>query len=171
MATETAPCHFHITLERPDCAFQFEAPADEYLLYAMQDAGIESPQICEQGWCLACAARLVAGEVDRSAALTNYPEDAHAGFVLLCSTKPRSNLVLTQDVHETPRDDAAPDRPQPACTRLSARCTRRLPARPCETGLSGAPRWQPPAVLQSAMPARQIVSCPQNPPRSRPGRA
>lgn len=104
MATETAPCHFHITLERPDCAFQFEAPADEYLLYAMQDAGIESPQICEQGWCLACAARLVAGEVDRSAALTNYPEDAHAGFVLLCSTKPRSNLVLTQDVHETRRE-------------------------------------------------------------------
>jgi ferredoxin len=69
----------------------------------MQDAGIDSPQICEQGWCLACAARLVEGKVDRSAALTNYPEDEQAGFLLLCSTLPRSDLVLAQDVFETRR--------------------------------------------------------------------
>ena len=50
----------HITLRRPDGEWQFEAPEGEYLLYAMQDAGIASPMICEQGWCLACAARLVA---------------------------------------------------------------------------------------------------------------
>lgn len=93
----------HITLRRPDGEWQFEAPEGEYLLYAMQDAGIGSPMICEQGWCLACAARLVEGRVDRSAALTDYPEDAAAGFVLLCSTRPLSDLVLTQDIHQTRR--------------------------------------------------------------------
>ena len=70
----------------------------------MVDAGIESPYICEQGWCLACAARLTSGEVDRQDALTLYPEDVEAGFLLLCSTKPRSDLVLAQDEHQTRRE-------------------------------------------------------------------
>lgn len=97
------PQYFRVTLKRPEGVFFLDAPSDDYLLYAMQDAGIESPFICEQGWCLACAALLVDGQVDRSAALTNYPEDAAAGFVLLCSSRPLSDLVLTQDVHETRR--------------------------------------------------------------------
>lgn len=101
--TKPAPQSFRVTLKRPDGVFVLDAPADEFLLYTMQDAGIESPYICEQGWCLACAARLVEGEVDRTAALTNYAEDAEAGFVLLCSSRPLSDLVLTQDVHETRR--------------------------------------------------------------------
>ncbi len=98
------PRMFQVMLERPDGRWTFSAPSDEFLIYAMQDEGIESPMICEQGWCLACAARLVSGQVDRSAALTNYPEDAEAGFVLLCSTRPLSDLVLAQDIHESRRE-------------------------------------------------------------------
>jgi len=100
---QPAPKTFTVTLTRPDGSWTFAAPENEYLLYSMLDAGIETPMICEQGWCLACAARLIEGEVDRSAALTNYPEDAEAGYVLLCSTRPLSDLVLTQDAHETRR--------------------------------------------------------------------
>lgn len=99
-----APREFRVTLRRPDGCWSFLAREDEYLIYAMLDSGIEAPMICEQGWCLACAARLIEGEVDRSAALTNYPEDAQAGFVLLCSTRPLSDLVLSQDIHETRRE-------------------------------------------------------------------
>ncbi len=95
---------FHVRLERPGGTTTFEAREDEYLLYCMIDAGIESPYICEQGWCLACAARLKSGDVDRTEALTVYPEDVEAGFVLLCSTKPLSDLVLVQDEHETRRE-------------------------------------------------------------------
>jgi ferredoxin len=94
---------FQIVLERPDGRWTFPAHEDEFLLYAMQDNGIECPAICEQGWCLACAARVVSGTVDRSAALTNYAEDAASGFVLLCSTRPLSDLVLFQDIRETRR--------------------------------------------------------------------
>ncbi|WP_163359868.1 2Fe-2S iron-sulfur cluster-binding protein, partial [Klebsiella aerogenes] len=64
---------FRVTLERPDGVWSFEAPDNEYLLYSLIDAGLESPMICEQGWCLACAARLIEGEVDTSGALTHYP--------------------------------------------------------------------------------------------------
>jgi ferredoxin len=104
MSDEADGRRFRIRLERPDGIFNFTAAADEYLLYSMIDAGIDSPYICEQGWCIACAARLLAGDVDRSDALTVYPEDAIAGFVLLCSTKPCSDLVLSQDEHQTRRD-------------------------------------------------------------------
>ncbi|BAM87071.1 hypothetical protein S58_10600 [Bradyrhizobium oligotrophicum S58] len=95
---------FRVRLERPDGTFTFDAASDEYLLYSMIDAGIDTPYICEQGWCLACAARLVSGKVDRSDALTVYPEDAEAGFLLLCSTKPCSDLVLMLDERQTRRD-------------------------------------------------------------------
>ena len=56
---------FTVCIERPDGMRTFEAREDEYLLYSMVDAGIDSPYICEQGWCLACAARLKSGDVDR----------------------------------------------------------------------------------------------------------
>ncbi len=95
---------FTVRLERPDGEWTFQARSDEYLLYAMIDAGIETPFICEQGWCLACAARLVSGKVDDSAALTRYPEDGQAGFLLLCSARPLTDLVLRQDIHETRRE-------------------------------------------------------------------
>lgn len=95
---------FTVRLLRPDGTWTFEASSDEYILYAMIDAGIETPFICEQGWCLACAAKLVSGEIDDSAALTRYPEDSGAGFLLLCSARPLSDLVLAQDIHETRRE-------------------------------------------------------------------
>ena len=95
---------FTVRLERPDGEWTFQARSDEYLLYAMIDAGIETPFICEQGWCLACAAKLVSGKVDDSAALTRYPEDGQAGFLLLCSARPLTDLVLRQDIHETRRE-------------------------------------------------------------------
>ncbi len=104
MNNEDGTRRFRVRLEHSDGTFTFDAAADEYLLYSMIDAGIESPYICEQGWCIACAARLLQGEVDRSDALTAYPEDAEAGFLLLCSTKPCSDLVLELDVHQTRRD-------------------------------------------------------------------
>lgn len=95
---------FTVRLERPDGSWTFEAPSDEYLLYAMIDAGIETPFICEQGWCLACAAKLVSGKIDDSAALTRYLQDGEAGFLLLCSARPLTDLVLLQDIHETRRE-------------------------------------------------------------------
>lgn len=104
MNGQPEPRRFRIRLQRPGGTITFEACEDEYLLYSMIDAGIEGPYICEQGWCLACAARLTSGDVDRADALTLYPEDVEAGFLLLCSTKPLSDLVLVQDEHETRRE-------------------------------------------------------------------
>ena len=69
---------------------------DEYLLDAAAAAGLELPFMCLQGWCTTCAGRVLAGQVDQSEALRIYPQDQGAGFVLLCSAFPRSDLrILT----------------------------------------------------------------------------
>jgi ferredoxin len=69
---------------------------DEYLLDAAARVGLELPFMCLQGWCTTCAGRVLHGSVDQSEARRFYPEDEAAGFVLLCSAYPRSDLrILT----------------------------------------------------------------------------
>lgn len=96
---------YRVVLRLPDREEAFEADADEYLLYSAEDAGIAGiPRACEQGWCMACAARLVEGEVDHGDAYLYCREDAEAGFVLLCSAKPRSDLVIEHDPYRSRRE-------------------------------------------------------------------
>ncbi|MFW5967532.1 MAG: 2Fe-2S iron-sulfur cluster-binding protein [Persicimonas sp.] len=71
-----------------------EVEEDEYLLFAAIRAGLDLPHTCLQGWCLSCAGRLVEGEVDQSEAFRLYDEDQEAGFVLLCSAMPRSDVRI-----------------------------------------------------------------------------
>jgi ferredoxin len=78
-----------------------EVAEDEYLLNAAAAAGLQLPFMCLQGWCTTCASRVLEGRVDQSEALRVYPEDEAAGFVLLCSAFPRSNLrILTNQKEE-----------------------------------------------------------------------
>lgn len=65
---------------------------DTFILDAAAEAGIELPHTCLQGWCVTCAGRVLDDRVDcvdHSAALRYFPDDREAGFVLLCTGKPR----------------------------------------------------------------------------------
>ncbi|MFQ5890965.1 MAG: 2Fe-2S iron-sulfur cluster-binding protein [Gemmatimonadota bacterium] len=73
---------------------RFEVSEDEYLLSAASRAGLELPFTCLQGWCITCAGRLEEGRVDQSEAVRVFPEDEAAGYVLLCSAYPRSDLRI-----------------------------------------------------------------------------
>lgn len=64
----------------------------EFVLDSARRGGVDLPSLCEQGWCTRCAARILQGEVDQSAALRFYPEDRQAGFALLCTARPLSRL-------------------------------------------------------------------------------
>jgi ferredoxin len=72
---------------------------DEHVLAAARRAGLELPSLCEQGWDLACAVKVLSGRVDNSDARRYYPEDERAGFALICTAKPCSNLRLR--THQT----------------------------------------------------------------------
>jgi ferredoxin len=70
---------------------------DEHIWDAAAAVGIKLPALCHQGRCLTCAGRLQGGgQTDQSDSASYYPQDREAGFVLLCTGKPRSTLrILT----------------------------------------------------------------------------
>ena len=68
---------------------------NEHIWDAAFNVGMILPALCHQGRCLTCAARLENnGEVDQSDSVSYYPQDREAGFVLLCTAEPRSDLRI-----------------------------------------------------------------------------
>ncbi len=72
----------------------FTVAADEYILDAALEAGLDIPYRCLQGWCLSCAARVRAGRINVDDSRRYYPGDREEGFALLCTGRPESDLVL-----------------------------------------------------------------------------
>ena len=68
---------------------------DEFILTAAYREGIDLPSMCLQGWCVTCAGRVVGkGAWDQSASLRYYEADREAGFILLCTARPLSDLLI-----------------------------------------------------------------------------
>lgn len=70
------------------------AGAEEHILDAARRAGLALPSLCEQGWDIACAVKVLEGKLDHSDAKRYYPEDEEAAFALICTATPRSDLRL-----------------------------------------------------------------------------
>jgi ferredoxin len=85
---------FRVVLKTPDGDQSVECAGDEFVWNAAARSGVMLPAICHQGRCLTCAARLVEGEVDQGASASYLAEDREAGFVLPCTGRPLSDLVL-----------------------------------------------------------------------------
>ena len=70
-------------------------PEHEFIWHAAFRAGLELPSMCLQGWCVSCAGRVLGeGEWDQSASRRYYDEDREAGFSLLCTARPLSDLTV-----------------------------------------------------------------------------
>src|SRR2546423_4450928 len=94
--------------------------ADEFILTAAYREGVDLPSMCLQGWCITCAGRVQSpqqpntglagdpddgeGAWDQSESLRFYEEDFEAGFILLCTAKPRSDLAIRTHQREAMRD-------------------------------------------------------------------
>ena len=89
------PTSFEVTLILPDGVRTIPVNEDQHIWDTAWAAGIVLPALCHQGRCLTCAGRLEnGGEVDQSDSVSYFPEDRDAGFVLLCTGKPRSALRI-----------------------------------------------------------------------------
>jgi ferredoxin len=86
--------HFQVVLETREGVKTFECAESEYVLIAAAQYGISLPSTCRQGRCLSCAGQLISGSADLGDAECYFPQDQDAGFVLLCSAKPRSDLRI-----------------------------------------------------------------------------
>jgi len=85
---------YQVKVHTPEGVSHIQVGEDEYILDAAYRADLDIPSMCLQGFCLTCASLLLKGKVDQSEALRYYKEDKEAGFVLICSAKPRSNLII-----------------------------------------------------------------------------
>ena len=91
---------YRVVFELPsDEVHEVTVGEDEHVLAAARRAGLELPSLCEQGWDLACAVRVLEGRLDHSDSRRYYPEDERAGFALICTAKPLSDLRLR--THQT----------------------------------------------------------------------
>ncbi len=94
---------FHrVTLLTPSGERTLLVREDWHIWDAAQAKGIILPALCHQGRCLTCAGQLEdAGEFDQSDSASYFPADREAGFILLCTAKPRSALrIRTHRQHE-----------------------------------------------------------------------
>ena len=90
---------FEVTLVTPYEPRVIRAQATEHIWDEAKAAGINLPAICHQGRCLTCAGQLLEpGEFDPSDAVSYFPQDREAGFILLCTAKARSNLRIRTHV-------------------------------------------------------------------------
>jgi ferredoxin len=108
------PGPFTVILETPDGPHTVTCGADEHIWDAAARSGIPLPAICHQGRCLTCTGRLLAGDVDQKDADLYFPQDRAAGFVLLCTAKPLTDLrIQTHQQWEMRRHRQALGLPSP----------------------------------------------------------
>lgn len=86
---------------------EVEVSPGETVLAAARRQGVWLPADCQQGWCTTCAAVLLEGDVDQSTARRYFDVDREAGYVLLCTAKPRSDLRVRAVQHEAMLDHRA----------------------------------------------------------------
>lgn len=93
-----------VTLRLPDgSVHHILVEPGQYVLEAALAAGLELPHSCLQGWCLTCAARLLEGTMDQRDSRRYFPADRAAGFVLPCTGRPLTPLVLETHAREAMR--------------------------------------------------------------------
>ena len=73
---------------------EIDVPADEFILDAAEDNGLELESSCRQGTCGTCKARKISGNTEAESTEGLTEEEIEEGFVLLCSARAAGPVVL-----------------------------------------------------------------------------
>lgn len=92
---------YSVEIQLPGETKQFTASADQTVLDAAKEAGVELPSSCCAGVCTTCAAKIISGSVEQPDAMGLSPEIMEQGFALLCVAFPRSDLKIEPEQEET----------------------------------------------------------------------
>ena len=71
-----------------------DCPSDQTVLGAAKAAGMRLPSSCTKGMCGTCKCRLVSGTVEMSPAGGIRQREIDQGMILICCSKPTSDLVI-----------------------------------------------------------------------------
>jgi ferredoxin len=85
---------FRVLLETPDGLRSFACGQTDYIWDAAAASNVHLPAICHHGRCLTCAGLLIDGKVEHDHPDLYFPQDAAAGFVLLCCAMPQTDVRI-----------------------------------------------------------------------------
>jgi len=95
-AEQSSAASHQVTVHTPSMSESgtFQCKEDQFILNAALAGGVALPFGCRMGSCGQCTGRLVEGTVERADQLVLTDEQIGKGFVLLCKSRPRSDLVI-----------------------------------------------------------------------------
>ena len=93
--------NYTITVVTPDETLTLECADDQYILDAIDEAGVDIPYSCRAGACSSCAGKVTAGTIDQEEQSFLDDDQMEAGFALLCVTYPTSDCTVETHKEET----------------------------------------------------------------------
>ncbi|WP_347558108.1 hybrid-cluster NAD(P)-dependent oxidoreductase [Robbsia sp. KACC 23696] len=90
--TDAVPTQYTVRFEKS--RRDIVCASDQLVLDAAKKAGVRMPSSCRQGMCGTCKVKLLSGEVDMQHAGGIRQREIDQGMVLLCCSKPKSDLLL-----------------------------------------------------------------------------
>ena len=85
---------YKITVITPDETTEVECADDQYILDAIEDAGIDIAYSCKAGACSSCAGKVTAGTIDQTDQSFLDDDQMEDGFALLCVSYPTSDVTV-----------------------------------------------------------------------------